>query len=299
MIGSSLNKLGRFIANPIIRHIIGQPTSTFNLRRIMDDGKILLVNLSKGDVGSDNSKFLGAILVNQLLIAALSRRDKPERDRRPFHLYVDEYQNFATESFPDLQSEARKYAIDTVVAHQYREQLDELNRGSSLNVANLIAFRVSGRDAVEIAVQYDLTPPPPRMKFEPIREALDEEQTTFGKYKTPESGEPLEHLVEDMQVPYSDMQLEMANELAQQENYEAICRVLEPTERPVHLQQFSLFLADKPSVRKADAQEAAAYIREKARGYTHYTREQIAAYIAEQTTCGDDTSGRIQEGDVQ
>ena len=125
MIGSSLNKIGRFIANPIIRHIISQPKSSFNLREIMDEGKILLVNLSKGDIGSDNAKFLGAIIVNQLLIAALSRREIPEGQRRPFHLYVDEYQNFATKSFPDLQSEARKYAIDTLVAHQYRDQLDE------------------------------------------------------------------------------------------------------------------------------------------------------------------------------
>jgi len=114
----------------------------------MDEGKILLVNLSKGDLGEENSSLLGAVLVNLILIAALGRRKVKPEERRPFHLYVDEFQNFATESFSILQSEARKYAVDVVVAHQYRDQLDDLSKGSSLNVGNFIGFRTTGTDGL-------------------------------------------------------------------------------------------------------------------------------------------------------
>lgn len=299
VIGSSLNKIGRFIANPIIRHIVGQPKSTFNLRQIMDEGKILLVNLSKGDIGGDNANFLGAILVNQLLIAALSRRDIPEGQRRPFHLYVDEYQNFATKTFPDLQSEARKYGIDTVVAHQYRDQLDEQNLGSSLNVANLIVLRVSGRDAVEMAPQFDLTPPPPQVKFEPIRYAVNAEGTLFATQKTERSGQTLEQLVEGIQKPYSDMHLEMANWLAQQENYHAICRVLGHQSSPVRLYQFFVYLESKPVVNPSQGQAAVAFVRQQARQLTTFTREEIARYIVQQTQAEGDNSGLIPEFDTQ
>ncbi|MGB9300540.1 MAG: hypothetical protein WCD51_08095 [Anaerolineae bacterium] len=104
---SALNKIGRFLSNPLVRNIVSQPTSTFDLRQIMDQAKILLVNLSKGKIGEDNSALLGSVLVGKILTAALSRAETPPQDRRPFHLIVDEYQSFATESFPTLQSEAR------------------------------------------------------------------------------------------------------------------------------------------------------------------------------------------------
>src|SRR5690606_19991236 len=103
VVGSSLNKIGRFLADPQMRHIVAQARSAFNLREIMDEGKILLMNLSKGDLGEDNAALLGALLVNLLLIAALTRRNMPVQARRPFHLIVDEYQSFATDSFPTLQ----------------------------------------------------------------------------------------------------------------------------------------------------------------------------------------------------
>jgi len=103
----------------------------------MNEGKILLVNLAKGKIGEDNSSLLGSVLVGKILIAALSRAEIDQENRKQFHLIVDEYHSFATESFPTLQSEARKFAIDTLVAHQYRDQLDYLNRGSTLNVGNL------------------------------------------------------------------------------------------------------------------------------------------------------------------
>ncbi len=158
---SSLNKVRRFLLNTTIRNIVGQPTSSLDIRRVMDEGKILLANLSKGRLGEDNSALLGSILVGKILIAALSRADRPPEERRPFHLIVDEYQSFATTSFPTLQSEARKFAIDTVVAHQYRDQLDIDNKGSTLNVGNKIIFRVNGPDSAELAKEFDNTPPEP------------------------------------------------------------------------------------------------------------------------------------------
>src|SRR5690606_6993514 len=127
---------------------------------------------SKGDIGADNATLLGSVLVNQILLAALARRDTAEAKRRPFHLYVDEYQTFATQTFPELQSEARKYAIDTVVAHQYRDQLDEANQGSTLNVANLVVLRVSGKDAQELALEFDKTPPDD-VNYEALYQMMD------------------------------------------------------------------------------------------------------------------------------
>ena len=138
---STLNKISPFITDSSMRNIVGQARNTVNLREVMDDGKILLINLSKGDLGEANSSSLGSVLVNLIMIAAFQRRPTPYEQRRPFHLIVDEFQNFATESFTILQSEARKYAVDVVVAHQFRDQLDELNKGSTLNVGNMVVFQ--------------------------------------------------------------------------------------------------------------------------------------------------------------
>jgi hypothetical protein len=104
-----LNKVGAFTANPMIRNIIGQPKSTFNIRQIMDQGKILIVNLSRGLMGEDNAGILGAMMVTKIQLASMGRADIPETERRPFYLYVDEFQNFATDSFAVILSEARKY----------------------------------------------------------------------------------------------------------------------------------------------------------------------------------------------
>ena len=158
---STLNKISPFLTDRAMRNIVGQPTNSFDMQAVMDEGKILLVNLSKGDLGEDNSALLGSVLVNLILIAALRRRSIPYNQRRTFHLIVDEFQNFATESFAVLQSEARKYAVDVIVAHQYRDQLDDLSRGSTLNVANFIVMRVSGKDSHELASQFDKYPPTP------------------------------------------------------------------------------------------------------------------------------------------
>lgn len=152
-----LNKVGAFTANPIIRNIIGQPKSTFNVREIMDEGKILIVNLSKGLLGEDNSSIMGAFLVTKIQLAAMSRSDIPDiKDRRPFYLYVDEFQNFATDSFATILSEARKYGLNLTVANQYISQMSDTVRGAVFgNVGTMISFRVSADDAPILSKQFE------------------------------------------------------------------------------------------------------------------------------------------------
>lgn len=152
-----LNKVGAFTANPVIRNIIGQPKSTFNIRQIMDDGKILIVNLSKGLIGEDNASILGSFLVTKIQLAAMSRSDIPDiKDRRPFYLYVDEFQNFATDSFATILSEARKYGLNLTVANQYISQMSDTVRNAVFgNVGTMISFRVSADDAPILAKQFE------------------------------------------------------------------------------------------------------------------------------------------------
>ena len=152
-----LNKVGAFTANPIIRNIIGQPKSSFNIRQIMDEGKILVVNLSKGLIGEDNAGILGAFLVTKVQLAAMSRSDIPNvEDRRPFYLYVDEFQNFATDSFAVILSEARKYGLNLTVANQYIAQMTEAVRDAVFgNVGTTISFRVSADDAPFLQKQFE------------------------------------------------------------------------------------------------------------------------------------------------
>lgn len=152
-----LNKVGAFTANPIIRNIIGQPKSTFNIREIMDDGKILIVNLSKGLIGEDNAGILGAFLVTKIQLAAMSRSDIERiEDRRPFYLYVDEFQNFATDSFATILSEARKYGLNLTVANQYVSQMQDTVRDAVFgNVGTMISFRVSADDAPLLGKQFE------------------------------------------------------------------------------------------------------------------------------------------------
>lgn len=146
------NKVGQFITNPLVRNILGQRHSTINMRKIMDDGKIFIANLSKGKIGEDNSALLGAMIINKLQQAAMSRIDVPERQRRDFYLYVDEFQNFATDSFSNILSEARKYRLCLTVAHQYIRQLvhdanTKVRDAIFGNVGTLVAFRVGAEDA--------------------------------------------------------------------------------------------------------------------------------------------------------
>ena len=154
-----LNKVGAFTANPIIRNIIGQPKSSFDVRRIMDEGKILVVNLSKGLIGEDNAGILGAFLVTKVQLAAMSRSDIPDvANRRPFYLYVDEFQNFATDSFAVILSEARKYGLNLTVANQYISQMTDSVRDAVFgNVGTTISFRVSADDAPLLVKQFEPT----------------------------------------------------------------------------------------------------------------------------------------------
>ncbi len=152
-----LNKVGAFTANPIIRNIIGQPKSSFDIRKIMDEGKILVVNLSKGLIGEDNASILGSFLVTKVQLAAMSRSDIPDvANRRPFYLYVDEFQNFATDSFSVILSEARKYGLNLTVANQYVAQMTDSVRDAVFgNVGTTISFRVSADDAPMLVKQFE------------------------------------------------------------------------------------------------------------------------------------------------
>lgn len=146
------NKVGRFLTSSLMRNIVGQVSSTINIREIMDKRRIFLINLSKGRVGEDNSALLGALLITKMQLAAMSRVDIPETERKDFYLYVDEFQNFATESFAGILSEARKYRLNLILAHQYIAQLID-GANSTVrdavfgNIGTLITFRVGAADA--------------------------------------------------------------------------------------------------------------------------------------------------------
>jgi CxxC-x17-CxxC domain-containing protein len=142
------NKVGAFLTTSLIRNIIGQTTSSFDIRDVMDNQKILILNLSKGRVGEDASALLGAMMITKIQLAAMERVDILEEDRKDFYLYVDEFQNFATESFANILSEARKYRLDLILANQYIEQIDEKVASAIFgNAGTLISFRVGATDA--------------------------------------------------------------------------------------------------------------------------------------------------------
>lgn len=143
-----VSKFGRFVTNKTMRNIIGQSKSAFDFRKVMDEGKILLINLSKGKLGEENSSFLGLVLIPKILVAAMSRQEIPEEKRRDFFLYVDEFQNFATPDFATILSEARKYHLNLTVANQFIGQMDEEVKNAVFgNVGTLISFRVGVTDA--------------------------------------------------------------------------------------------------------------------------------------------------------
>jgi hypothetical protein len=153
----TVSKFGRFVTNRLIRNIIGQSQSSFDFRKIMDEGKILLINLAKGELGEENSNFLGLILVPRILMAAMSRADIPEEQRRPFYLYVDEFQNLATPDFAVIMSEARKYGLGLCVANQFIGQVEEEVKNAVFgNVGTIISFRVGVSDANYL--QHEFTP---------------------------------------------------------------------------------------------------------------------------------------------
>ncbi len=150
-----VSKFGRFITNTMMRNIIGQSTSSFNFRQAMDEGKILIINLAKGTIGEENSAFLGLVLIPKILIAAMSRQDIPEDKRRDFYLYVDEFQNFATQDFAVILSEARKYHLNLTVANQFISQMDdEVKNAVFGNVGTICSFRLGISDAGFLTKQF-------------------------------------------------------------------------------------------------------------------------------------------------
>ncbi|MBT3816769.1 MAG: type IV secretion system DNA-binding domain-containing protein [Candidatus Magasanikbacteria bacterium] len=164
------NKIGQFLSASVIRNMVAQVKSTFDIREIMDEGKILIMNLSKGRIGEDNSRLLGGMLITKIQLAAMERVDTPEEDRTDFFLYVDEFQNFATPSFANILSEARKYHLGLVMAHQYVAQLDEVVADAVFgNVGTIVTFRVGAADAELLAKE-----------FAPV--FLEEDIVNLGKY---------------------------------------------------------------------------------------------------------------------
>lgn len=154
------NKVGQFLSSSLIRHIVGQPKSTIDMRDIMDNRKILIVNLSKGKIGEDAMRLLGGMIVTKIQLAAMGRVDMPEDERKDFYLHVDEFQNFVTESFANILSEARKYHLNLTLAHQYINQL--VFDGNSTvrdavfgNVGTMITFRVGAEDAEFLEKEFD------------------------------------------------------------------------------------------------------------------------------------------------
>lgn len=149
------NKVGQFLSSSLIRNIVGQVKSSIDIRQVMDEGKILVMNLSKGRIGEDNSELLGSMMITKIQLAAMSRVDMHEEERKDFYLYVDEFQNFATDSFANILSEARKYRLNLIMGHQYIEQLsDEVRAAVFGNVGTLVVFRVGATDAEELVKEF-------------------------------------------------------------------------------------------------------------------------------------------------
>jgi len=150
------NKVGQFLSASTIRNIIGQPKSTIDIRKVMDEGKILLADLSIGKIGEDNSALLGSMLITKIQLAAMGRVDIEEAERKDFYLYVDEFQNFATDSFATILSEARKYRLNLAMANQYTAQMPEsVSNAVFGNVGTMISFRVGAQDANVLVKEFE------------------------------------------------------------------------------------------------------------------------------------------------
>ncbi len=150
-----LNKVGQLVATNMVRNMIGQPQTKFNLRDVMDNKKILLLKVSKGLLGEENSGLIGSMVITKLFQAAMSRANIPEEQREDFYFYVDEFQNFATDTFSEILSEARKYRLNLTIAHQYMGQLSEVVRKTVFgNVGSMVSFRVGADDAAVLEGEY-------------------------------------------------------------------------------------------------------------------------------------------------
>lgn len=209
-----MNKVSQFVANPVVRNMVGQKQNNLDFRKFMDQGKIVIINNSKGKLGDENSGLLGSMLITKIQQAALSRADIAEDQRRDFYFYIDEFQNFATDAFSSILSEARKYHLDLTIAHQYMAQLpDEVKATAFGNVGTIISFAVGGDDAkylanefaptftsddlinlnnremyIKMSIDGKLTPPfsaktitTPRPQFDFSEQILSHSRLTYGK----------------------------------------------------------------------------------------------------------------------
>jgi len=202
-----VSKFGRFVTNKTMRNIIGQSKSAFDFRKVMDEGKILLINLSKGKMGEENSSFLGLVLIPKVLVAAMSRQEIPEPDRRDFFLYVDEFQNFATPDFATILSEARKYHLNLTVANQFIGQMDEEVKNAVFgNVGTPISFRVGVTDASYL-----------QREFQPTFSESDliNVERFHAYVKTIVDGEPVNPFSVDMTKDIKALRAQANNKIAQ------------------------------------------------------------------------------------
>jgi type IV secretory pathway TraG/TraD family ATPase VirD4 len=154
-ISSILNKVGQFVSSPIVRNVVNTNQSSFSIDELMDQGKILLVNLSQGRLGEDNATLLGAMMITKIQLAAMARVNIEESKRRDFFLYVDEFQNFATDAFIKILSEARKYRLNLTLANQYIDQIpEEVRQAIFGNCGNIISFVMGAGDATYFQAEY-------------------------------------------------------------------------------------------------------------------------------------------------
>jgi hypothetical protein len=213
---STVNKLDTFLINEITSLIVGQSTTTLDFRQIMDNGKILLVQLDAELV--DVTKLLGSIIVGQLLNAALSRKDIPEDQRQQCNLYADEYQNFATPDFAKLLAEARKFGLGTHIFHQNLEQLDEENKGAALLAPNKVFFSVSGKNAEELKYELEPKPEPGNLQYEQIYEPeiikSTKEVVTWEPPKAEQTYNQVDEELAELQAEFRDFELIKALGLA-------------------------------------------------------------------------------------
>jgi hypothetical protein len=228
-----------------------------------------------------------------------------ERQRVPFHVIVDEYQNFASESFAVLQSEARKYAVDLIVAHQFRDQLDIQNKGAALNVGNFVAFRTTGVDGPELAAQFDNTPPPPEIRMEPEYKKLSTGQGQTDWYVRAEGGMHGTKYREVADKPrlYSDVAMERANQLANLSPFRALVKIMaEKSARQFGLAEHELALFDPadPQFRSyfgTPDERVAARIRAQSQALAR-SRAEVETEITERTGGAADMEFPLAYGDL-
>ena len=218
-----MNKVGQFIANPIVRNMIGQMNNSLNFAKFMDEGKIVLMNISKGKLGDENAALLGALFITKIQQAALERARIPEDERRDFYFYVDEFQNFATEAFSYILSEARKYHLDLTIAHQYIAQLPEDVKATAFgNVSSLISFAVGGDDAAYLSKEFapvfsanDLISVSNREMY--IKMSVDGKTTTPFSAKTITVPKPKESFIQEIlshsRLTYGKNRVSVENEI--------------------------------------------------------------------------------------